>query len=1161
MSEETIFALALEQADPAARAAFLDTACNGDAALRQRVEAMLRAHEQVGDFLERPALDQLADRTDLPDATGNFTPDRTQGTLPAQTSVAGTDREYPEIPGYEILGILGHGGMGVVYKARQLGANRLVALKMLRALEHASPTERLRFQIETEAVACLQHPHIVQLHEVGEVRGQPFFSLEFCDGGTLAQQLKKQRPTPRESAQLIETLARAMHYAHLRGVVHRDLKPANVLLAGSERVPKITDFGLARQLDSDSGQTQAGVVMGTPSYMAPEQASGRTHEAGPAADVYALGAILYHCLAGQPPFQGQATDATLELVRTQEPVPPSRWQKGVPVDLETICLKCLRKEPEKRYASAAELADDLQRYQRGEPILARRVGSTERAIKWVKRNPWLAGAAASVVLSLAVGVTYGFLKYRETEAANANLEQANGNLEQANDNLLTVGARALLRPLAAQVQPRQPLPPLNDQEIEPLWELAGATDEALRLRFVAVALDDPTLRRRLTARAPFALQAAVGLDAPLRKRVEELLVQRLQAGESAQGGRGGIPHTSAEEQEQMALCLAHLGGLDGRLAGRTADVLVQAMTRTTETNALQTLAVGLAAVGARLEPKDAAAAAATLTQAMTRTTDHPYGLQYLAQGLAAVAARLESKEAAQAATTLAQTMTSTKNPRTLHQLAQGLVAVAARLEPKEAAQVCGPAAASLTQEMTRTTTWQLLPSLAQGLAAVAARLEPKEAAQVCGQAAAILTQALSKPTIWQALQSLSQALEAVASRLEPKEAAAAAATLTQAMTRTTDVYGLQYLAQGLAAVAARLEPKEAAQVCGQAASTLTQNITKNPYPLGPLTQGLAAVAARLEPKEAAEIAAALTQALSRIRTDSIALQPLAQGLAAVAARLEPKEAAQVCGPAAVSLTQALTTTMNPLTMESLTQSLAVVAARLEAKEAAEIAATLTQAMSKNTKPYALGFLAQGLAAVAARLEPKEAAQVYGPAAATLTQEMTNTTNATALQYLAQGLAAVVAHLEPKEAAQVCGPAAASLTQAMSRNTNPKALPSLAQGLAVVAGRLEPKEATQVCGPAAATLSQAMTRTTNPYDLQDLAQALAAVLACELPPQALVDLLKHPCCVGDSRRLLLEALARHYQRPFATQWDFVDFAQDQKLGLDLSTPLARSHMLP
>jgi formylglycine-generating enzyme required for sulfatase activity len=331
------------------------------------------------------------------------------GAVPTELT-PGESREYPDVPGYEILGICGHGGMGVVYRARQLGANRLVALKMIRAVEHASPTERLRFQIETEAVARLQHPHIVHLYEVGEVRGQPFFSLEFCDGGTLADQLKKQRPTPQESAQLIETLARAMHYAHLRGVVHRDLKPGNVLLAGAERVAKITDFGLAKRIDAEARDvSQSGAVMGTAAYMAPEQAAGKVRDTGPAADVYALGALLYECLAGRPPFEGPQ-HVVLVSVLNDEPVPPSRLGAKIPADLETICLKCLRKEPTRRYASAEELANDLRRYQAGEPVRARPVGAVERTWKWARRRPALAALLGVVLLALvSLGVLSGNL--------------------------------------------------------------------------------------------------------------------------------------------------------------------------------------------------------------------------------------------------------------------------------------------------------------------------------------------------------------------------------------------------------------------------------------------------------------------------------------------------------------------------------------------------------------------------------------------------------------------------------------------------------------------------------------------------------------------------------------------------------------------------------
>ncbi len=318
---------------------------------------------------------------------------------------AAPESALPSVPGYEVLGELGRGGMAVVYQARQLQPNRVVALKMIRAIEHAGPTDRLRFQIETEAVARLQHPHIAQLYEAGEVRGQPFFSLEFCDGGTLAQEWKRQRPSPREAAGLIETLARAMHYAHLRGVVHRDLKPGNVLLAGTERVAKITDFGLAKRIDAEARDvSQSGAIMGTASYMAPEQAAGKVHDTGPAADVYGLGALLYECLTGQPPFCAETALETMQHVLEREPLPPSRRGARVPRDLETICLKCLSKQPARRYASAEELANDLRLFQAGEPIRARAVGTAERTWKWARRRPVLT-ALLGVVLLAMVGLS------------------------------------------------------------------------------------------------------------------------------------------------------------------------------------------------------------------------------------------------------------------------------------------------------------------------------------------------------------------------------------------------------------------------------------------------------------------------------------------------------------------------------------------------------------------------------------------------------------------------------------------------------------------------------------------------------------------------------------------------------------------------------------
>ena len=339
------------------------------------------------------------------------------------------------IPGYEFLGVLGRGGMGVVYKARHAALKRTVALKMLLGGEYADPSAAARFRVEAEAVARLHHPNIVQIHEVGEAGGHPYCALEFVDGGSLAEKISGGPLPAGEAARLVETLARAVQLAHSRNVVHRDLKPANVLLA-ADGTPKVSDFGLARHLDADSGATHTGAVLGTPAYMAPEQAAGRSSEAGPAADIYALGVILYECVSGRPPFKGGSVIDTLDQVRTQEPAPPSRWRSGVPRDLETICLKCLRKEPEQRYASAAELADDLARCRNREPITARPVGRGERVVKWVRRNPAATAAAVAVVLSLALGTAVSYAKYRDAEwqkgVAVANEQAAQKETEKAN---------------------------------------------------------------------------------------------------------------------------------------------------------------------------------------------------------------------------------------------------------------------------------------------------------------------------------------------------------------------------------------------------------------------------------------------------------------------------------------------------------------------------------------------------------------------------------------------------------------------------------------------------------------------------------------------------------------------------------------------------------
>jgi WD40 repeat protein len=341
-------------------------------------------------------------------------------TTPPAPAPSSNGPAWPDVPGYEILGELGRGGMGVVYKARQVGLNRTVALKMIHGGAWAEPEALARFRGEAEVAARFQHPNIVQVHEIGDHEGRPFFSLEYVAGGSLANRLAGKPLEPPQAAALALTLARTVQYAHERGVVHRDLKPANILLqiadsslqiAEQSTIPKIADFGLAKCLDNDPGRTQSGVILGTPSYMAPEQAAGRAQDVGPAADLYALGTILYEMLTGRPPFRGATLLDTLEQVRGHEPVSPRQLQPKVPRDLETICLKCLEKEPARRYADAQRLADDLERFLDGRPIQARPAGVAERAWKWARRRPALAtllvgGNAALVLILVLLALAY-----------------------------------------------------------------------------------------------------------------------------------------------------------------------------------------------------------------------------------------------------------------------------------------------------------------------------------------------------------------------------------------------------------------------------------------------------------------------------------------------------------------------------------------------------------------------------------------------------------------------------------------------------------------------------------------------------------------------------------------------------------------------------------
>jgi serine/threonine-protein kinase len=466
---------------------------------------------------------------------------------------------WPKVEGYELLEELGRGGMGVVFKARQVKAGRLVALKMVLSGSHARPEELARFRTDATAAAGLTHPGIVQIFEVGEQDRLPFFSLEYCPGGSLKQKLAGTPLPPREAAGLVAALAEAIEEAHRQGIVHRDLKPANVLLTADGR-PKVADFGLAKQL-SDPGLTASGAILGTPSYMAPEQAAtqqGRREPVGPAADVYALGAVLYECLTGRPPFSAPTALDTLLLVLNAEPPPPGRLQPGLPRDLETICLKCLRKPPRERYASAGDLAEDLHRFLAGRPIRARRAGLTERLAKLVRRNPVLTALAGLGVVAVlggaAASLAFGLKATREAAAARAERARAERNavlrLRTVDDVLQLVVGPRLRR--AGQLSLRRQIL----EQLLPLYE------EVLRQE----DLDDATREQQALAWNSLAvIRRDFGQDA-------DALTAARQA-EAIFRDLAGRPDRPASARAGLATALSHQGALLGQRGELTEAIL------------------------------------------------------------------------------------------------------------------------------------------------------------------------------------------------------------------------------------------------------------------------------------------------------------------------------------------------------------------------------------------------------------------------------------------------------------------------------------------------------------------------------------------------------------------------------------------------------------